>query len=312
MKLKKLKARKVISINDLTASEIEAILDLADALKKERNGGKNEPLLAGKTLAMIFEKPSTRTRVSFEVAITELGGHAICLDSKSSQLGRGETVSDTAKALSCYCSGIMARLSSHEMMKELAGAATVPVISGLDDLEHPCQALADLQAIREKKGGLAGLKMAFVGDGENNVTHSLMLACAKLGIHFSVGCPKGYAPRREILEQAKKEAAGKCEITVVSSAQEAAYGADAIVTDTWVSMGDEAGEKKRIKDLAPFQVNATLMKMAKKGAVFLHCLPAHRGQEVTAEVIDGPQSIVWSEAENRLHVQKALLAMLIG
>ena len=250
--------------------------------------------------------------MSFEVAMTELGGHGIFIDLKTSQLGRGETVSDTAKTLSCYCSGIMARLFSHEAMKELAKEAAVPVISGLDDLEHPCQVLADLQTVREKKGTLEGLKIAFVGDGENNVTHSLLLACAKLGISMTVGCPKGYEPAREIVEKAKKHAAGKCDITIVSTAEEAVKGADVVVADTWVSMGDEASGAKRIKDLAAFQVNAGLLKTAKKDAVFLHCLPCHRNQEVTGEVIDGKQSLVWTEAENRLHVQKALLAMLMG
>jgi len=304
--------KHVVSINDLSAEQIVRVLDLADELKKERKQGKLQPLLVGKTLAMLFEKPSTRTRVSFEVAMTELGGHAIFLDLKTSQLGRGETIADTAKTLSRYCHGIMARLFSHETMQELAKEATVPVISGLDDLEHPCQVLADLQTIREKKGKLKGLKLAFAGDGENNVTHSLLLACAKLGISMTVGCPNGYEPAKEMVEKAKKDAAGKSEIKIVSSAEKAVQDADVVVTDTWTSMGDEASEKKRIKDLAPFQVSAELMKKAKKDAVFLHCLPCHRGQEVTGEVIDGKQSVVWDEAENRLHVQKALLVMLMS
>ncbi len=304
--------KDLVSINDLSSTQLIQVLDLADELKKRRKEGKRSPLLAGKTLAMLFEKPSTRTRASFEVAMNELGGHAMFVDLKDSQLGRGETVSDTAKAFSVYVHAIMARLESHETMSELAACASVPVISGLDDVEHPCQALADLQAIREQKGKLGGLKIAFVGDGENNVTHSLLLACAKLGVSMSVGCPKGYGPLPAILAQAKKDAAKNgCAIEVVSSAFEAVQGVDAIVTDTWISMGDEATAAKRIADLQPFQVNSALMARAKKGAIFLHCLPAHRGQEVTAEVIDGPQSIVWSEAENRLHVQKAVLALLM-
>ena len=307
-----LKGNNLISIEELSASQIIDVLDLADALKEKRNAGKSEALLAGKSLVMLFEKASTRTRVSFEVAMTELGGHALYVDLQTSQMGRGETIEDTAKTLSGYAHGIMARLYSHEAMKELAKYASVPVISGLDNVEHPCQVLADLQTIREHKKKLNGLKVAFVGDGENNVTHSLLLACSKLGISISVGCPKGYEPLPEILERSKayaKRNNGFVEVT--KNANDAVKNADVVIADTWVSMGDEKEKEKRLTDLKPFCVDNALMKAANEKGIFMHCLPAHRGQEVTAEVIDGEQSVVWDEAENRLHAQKALLALLI-
>ncbi len=261
---------------------------------------------------MIFEKPSLRTRLSFETGMTQLGGHAIYLSPADIGMGKRELVSDTAIVTSSMVDAIMARTFSHETVEELAKYSKVPVINGLSDLEHPCQILADLMTIWEVKGKLKGLTVAYVGDAENNVTHSLCLACAILGINFQCGAPKGFWMKKEIVGKAKQYAAKtKAHIKETDDPKEAAKNADVIITDTWVSMGDEAEKAKRLKILEPYQINVKLMTKAKKDATFMHCLPAYRGNEVTSDVIDGPQSIVFQEAENRLHVQKALLVYLL-
>jgi ornithine carbamoyltransferase len=260
---------------------------------------------------MLFEKPSLRTRVTFETGMTQLGGHAIYLQPSDAQLGQRETVADAARNLERWVDGIMARTFRHETVVELARCASVPVINGLSDLEHPCQALADFLTIREKRGSVEGLKLAFVGDG-NNVAHSLMLLGAKLGTHVVVACPEGYAPDAEITDDAEvcaAEAGGS--ITIVHDPYTGVKDADVIYTDVWASMGQEVEAEARAKLFAPFQVNAALLAAAAPDAVVMHCLPAHRGQEITDEVMDGPQSIVFDQAENRLHAQKAILAALL-
>jgi ornithine carbamoyltransferase len=261
---------------------------------------------------MIFEKSSTRTRVSFEVGMLQLGGHALFLSSRDIQIGRGESISDTAKVLSRYIDCMMIRTFSHETVEELAEHATVPVINGLTDLHHPTQVMADLLTIQEHKGKLAGLKMCYLGDGNNNMAHSLMEGAAKVGMHISIASPPGYLPDGKITEKAIEF--GKLtgsKISVTHNPVEAIQDADIVVTDVWTSMGQEAETEKRLKDLEAYQVNAELCQHAKKDYIFLHCLPAHRGEEVTAEIIDGPHSVVFDEAENRLHAQKAILKLLL-
>ena len=293
-------ARHFLSDDDLSREETAMLFRRAGELKAR----PIQPLLPNKMLAMIFAKPSTRTRVSFEVGMVQLGGHAIYLGMQDMQLKRGETIADTARTLSRYCDGIMARLFSHDDIVELAKHSTIPVINGLTDLLHPCQALADLMTVQEKKGKLEGLKLAYVGDGGSNVAHSLIRAGSKMGMNVVIGCPKEYSPKKEILKGTKTR--------VTQNPKEAVRGADVVYTDTWVSMGTEAQATERELKMKPYQVNSALMRLAKKDAIFMHCLPAHRGYEVTNEVIDGKQSVVWDQAENRLHVQKALLAMLLG
>lgn len=299
-------------MRDLSAAEITAVLDLAGELKAKAKKGEPHPYLAGRTLGMIFQKPSTRTRVSFEVAMYQLGGYALYLNAADLQLGRGETIADTARVLSRYLDGLMIRTYAQSDVEELARYADIPVINGLTDLEHPCQILADLLTVREHKGRLAGLKLAYVGDG-NNVCHSLLLGCAKVGMDISVASPPGYWPREDIVAAARA-AAGETgsRVEVGADPVEAVRGADVVVTDVWASMGQEkeAGERRRI--FAPYQVNGELVRHAREDYIFLHCLPAHRGEEVTDEILDGPHAVVWDEAENRLHVQKALLVMIMG
>jgi len=298
----------VISVQDFGES-LEDIIDSAQRLKK--GALKESEPLKGKTLAMIFEKASTRTRVSFEVAMTQLGGHAIFLSPKDIQIGRGETISDTAKVLSRMVDCIMYRAYKHDMMLELANSATVPVISALDELEHPCQAVADLMTIKEQKGKFKGVKVAYLGDG-NNVCNSLMLGSAMVGIDFMAACPKGYEPDAKLFKQAGKIAKKKgCTIKIVESPAEAANKADVLYTDTWVSMGmeDETMERERI--FKPYQLNSGLLKKAKKDCIVLHCLPAHRGHEITDEVMDGPRSFIFDQSENRLHTEKAILLTLM-
>jgi len=298
----------VISVQDFGES-LEDIIDSAQRLKK--GALKRTDPLKGKTLAMIFEKSSTRTRVSFEVAMTQLGGHAIFLSPKDLQLGRGETISDTAKVLSRMVDCIMYRAFKHDMMLELANSATVPVISALDELEHPCQTVADLMTIKEQKGKFKGLKLAYVGDG-NNVCNSLMLGSAMVGMDFVAACPKGYEPDAKLLKQAEKIAKKKgCSIKVVEDPVEAASKADVLYTDVWVSMGMEDETKERERIFRPYQLNVGLLKKAKKDCMVLHCLPAHRGLEITDEVMDGPRSFVLDQAENRMHTEKAILLMLV-
>lgn len=288
-----------LSITDLTAKEIWQVFALA---KKQ-----NKPVLKGKSLAMIFEKPSLRTRLSFEIAMTQLGGHAVYLGPSDIGLEKRESVADVARVTASMADMIMARVFKHKTVEKLAEYASVPVINGLSDLEHPCQVLADLFTIWEIKKKIKGLKIAFVGDGENNVTHSLCLGATMLGASFASGSPKGYWMSPAIVSKAQKY--GKVLETV--DPKEAVKNADVVVTDTWVSMGDK-DKKERIKIFKPYQVNQKLMKYAKKEAIFMHCLPAHRGEEVTADVIDGLQSVVFQEAENRLHVEKALILKLMG
>ena len=295
--------RHFIDIADLDAPTLRAILDDAVKLKALRGKPGAPKPLAGKTLAMIFDKPSTRTRVSFDVAARDLGGDAIVLSGSEMQIGRGETIADTARVLSRYVDVIMIRTLDHAMVKELAANASVPVINGLTRLSHPCQVLADVMTFEEHRGPIEGKTIAWVGDG-NNVLASWVHAAAKLGFTLKIATPPELAPSRELLAWAKANGA---QFTASNDAEQAAKDADCVVTDTFVSMGDIESERRH-NLLMPYQVNARLMKLAKPDAIFMHCLPAHRGEEVTADVIDGPQSVVFDEAENRLHAQKAVLA----
>ncbi len=293
-----------LAIPDLSRAELVALFDIADRM---RGGAYRDKPLAGKTLAMLFMKSSTRTRVSFEVGAFQLGGHALFLSPRDTQLGRGEPIADTARVLSRYVDGIMVRTFAHADIEELAKFASVPVINGLTDLLHPCQVLADVLTIRQQLGGWEGKKVAWIGDG-NNMANSWINAAYRLGFELSLACPEGYDPDAAILARAQ----GEAKVSVVRDPREAAAGAHVINTDVWASMGQEEEQAKREKAFAGFAVDAALMKRAARDAIFLHCLPAHRGEEVAAEVIDGPQSRVWDEAENRLHVQKAIMAVLIG
>lgn len=307
------RARNLLTANDLSAEEIIFLFRMARELKGGALAGADKAL-RGKTLALIFEKPSTRTRVSFEVAMSKLGGHSLFLGAQDLQLSRGETVGDTARVLSRYVDAVALRLFRQETLEEFARNAGVPVINALTDKHHPCQALADLYTLWERwDGKLAGRKLAFIGDGGDNVLTSLLHVCSKLGVHVTIGCPGRYAPGRQVLQEASANAAkSKTAVSVVTSAAEAAKGADAVYTDVWVSMGEESEREERLKTLAPFQVTEEVMGAAKQGAVFMHCLPAHRGQEVAAGVMDGSRSIVWEQAENRMHLQKALLMLMLG
>jgi len=298
----------LLSIADLSYSDIINLLDTASDLKEKRKRGKTSDELKNKTLAMLFEKSSTRTRISFEVAMTELGGHAIYLNYKDVQLGRGESVADTARVMSRYVHAIMARVYKHETVTELSENGTVPVINGLSDLEHPCQLLADLLTIREYKGKFKGLNFAWIGDG-NNVCNSAMLACAITGMKMTVACPQGYEPNAEILVKAR-ELGGT--VNIIKDPLKAAKNADILSTDVWVSMGDEEEYDQRLRDFKPYQINSKLLEQAKHDVMVLHCLPAHRGEEITGEVVDGPNSAVFDQAENRLHIQKALLLKLLS
>ncbi|MFD1706628.1 ornithine carbamoyltransferase [Siminovitchia sediminis] len=307
-----LKGKHMLTLADYTKDEIMHIIQTATELKQMQKKGEPHPYLKGKTLAMIFEKLSTRTRVSFETGMYQLGGHALFLGKNDLQMGRGETVEDTAKVLSRFVDGIMIRAYSHDSVVQLANHSSVPVINGLTDEYHPCQVLADLMTLYEVKGNLEGKKLAYVGDG-NNMTHSLMIGCAKLGVSCSVATPKGYEPKQEIVELAKRFAKETgAAIVITNDPKTAVKEADAVYTDVWTSMGWEEEQETRLKAFADFQVNSELMKEAHEDAVFLHCLPAHRGEEVSADVIDGPQSLVFDEAENRLHAQKALMVALMA
>ncbi|GFN21891.1 ornithine carbamoyltransferase [Thermanaeromonas sp. C210] len=306
-----LKGRDFLSLKHFTREEIIYLLDLAADLKGKQKRGEPHPLLAGKTLGMIFTKPSTRTRVAFEVAMYQLGGYALYLSRNDLQLGRGETIGDTARVLSRYLDGIMIRTYSHEEVEELARFATIPVINGLTDFLHPSQVLADLLTIREWKGTLQGLNLTFIGDG-NNVAHSLMYGGARVGINVTIACPAGYEPLPQVVEEARRMAADNgSNIAVTNDPREAAVGADILYTDVWASMGQEGEAEKRRQAFRGFQLNAEILKLAQPEAMVLHCLPAHRGEEITDEVIDGPQSAVWDQAENRLHAHKAILAALL-
>lgn len=301
-----MKGKHLASLHDLTKEEIWQILKTAETLKIKQKTGEKHELLYGKTLAMIFQKPSTRTRVSFEVGMKQLGGHALYLSSTDLQLGRGETVGDTGAVLARYCDGIMARVFSHDNIIELCKHSTVPVINGLSDLLHPCQCLADLETILEKKQEFKGLKLAFVGDG-NNVCHSLMFGSAKVGMEMTVVCPKGYEPDKQI-EKLALEDGLKLEIT---NDPKGVNGADVIYTDVWASMGKDTEHDDRVKIFKPYQVNEKLVAQAQDDCIVMHCLPAHRGEEITDEVVDGPHSVVLDQAENRNHAQKAVMALLM-
>ena len=306
-----MKGRSLASLYDLTKEEIEQILKTSELLKLQSGRGQEHPLLKGKTLAMIFEKPSTRTRISFEVGMWQLGGYALYLSASDLQLGRGETIADTAQVLSRYVDGIMARVFAHQTILDLVKYSSVPVINGLSDFTHPCQGLADLFTIYQKKGRLSGLKLAYVGDG-NNVAHSLLYGCSKVGMSIALACPKGYQPNTKVISEAKKEAKGNgCEAKVTNDPKEAVRGADIVYTDVWASMGKEKEHATRIRIFKPYQVNDQLVKGAKEDYIFMHCLPAHRGEEVTNEVADSKNSVIFDQAENRLHTQKALMALIM-
>ena len=307
------KGMDLLSIHELSAADVEEILTLAADLKAKQKAGIPHKLLAGKTLGMIFEKSSTRTRVSFEVGMYQLGGQALFLSSRDLQLGRGEPIKDTARVLSRYLDGIMIRTYGHERIEELARYADIPVINALSDLLHPCQALTDLLTIREYKGkNLAGLKMAYVGDG-NNMTHSLMYAAAKVGMNFAAATPEGYEPNAEVVANAKADAAATgATVTITHDPMEAVEGADVIVTDTWASMGQEAEHDERTAVFRPYQVNRALVDSADACCIVMHCLPAYRGEEITEEVFEDFADVIFDEAENRLHVQKAIMALVMG
>ena len=297
--------RHFLADDDLTPAEQAEVLDLAAELKRDRLGSR---ALEGKSIAVVFEKPSTRTRLSFEVGIAQLGGHPLIIDAASSQLGRGETIEDTARVMSRYVDAIVIRTFGQDRIAALAAASDVPVVNALTDAFHPCQVLADLQTVRERKGRTAGLTMTYLGDGANNMAHSLLLGGAMAGMHVRVGAPEGYLPDAAVVERAR---AYGTDLLVTTDQAEAAAGADVLVTDVWVSMGQSDAEQ-RLHDLGPYALDEAAVARAADDVLVLHCLPAHRGEEIAAAVIDGPHAAVWDEAENRLHAQKALLAWLLA
>ena len=308
----KLKHKDLLCIHDLSTEEVLLILDVAKKLKKMQKAGVPHEFCKGKTLAMMFSKASTRTRVSFETGFYQLGGHAIYLNDRDSQIGRGEPIRDTARVLSRMVDGIMIRTFSNDSVIELAQYASIPVINGLTDLLHPCQALTDLLTIEEQLGSLKGRKLVYVGDG-NNMAHSLMYACAKVGMDMVCASPKGYQPDPVVVKQAQEDASlTGSRISVEEDIFQAVKGADVLYTDVWTSMGQEAEREIRLKALHDYQINSELLKAANDGAIVLHCLPAHRGEEITEEVLEGPQSFVWDQAENRLHTQKAIMVLLMS
>ena len=302
-----------LSITDLSAKEIWQVLEMAKKLKDElKNKGKNKALLIDKQMVMLFEKPSLRTKLSFDIAMNQLGGHAVYFGSNEIGLGKRESVSDVSKVISSMANVIVARVFSHRVLKELAKSSEVPVINALSDLEHPCQVLADFMTIWEVKRKLEGLTLAYVGDGENNVVHSLVLGCTILGINFNCAAPKGYWMNSEIVNKAKQLASKTgAKIMQTDKPQDGVKNADIVYTDTWISMGDESERNKRLKAFMNYQVNQELMSLVKPDAIFMHDMPVYRGNEATAEVIDASYSVVFEQAENRLHVQKALLWWLI-
>jgi len=306
-----MKGKSLISINDLSIEEIYQIFELSKTLKEKKLTGEPHRLLEGKTLGMIFAKPSTRTRVSFETGIYQLGGIGMYFGPNDLQLRKSESVADTAKVLSRYLDGIMIRTFDHQEVIELAKYGTIPVINGLTDLLHPCQILADLFTILEKRRRLQGLKLAYIGDG-NNVAHSLLHGCSKVGINISIASPSGYKPNKEIVNNAKRNAKyNGSKIEILENPVDAVKNADIVYTDVWASMGQESESERRKKIFARYQVNPKLVKHAKEDYLFMHCLPAHRGDEVVDEVADSPNSIIFDEAENRLHVQKAIMTLLM-
>ncbi len=304
--------KDLLDVAAISKAELASLLTLAARLKDKQRRGVPHPLLQGKTLGLLFEKPSTRTRVSFEAGMNQLGGHALVLPMGDIQLSRGESVPDTARVLSRYLDGIVIRTYDHSTVQEWAREATMSVINGLTDLSHPCQALSDLLTIQEKKGRLKGVKIAYIGDG-NNVANSLIEAAAKMGMRIALGCPAGYQPDQHVIDLARLESEKSgAVIELGHDPSIAAKEADVIYTDVWISMGREREQARRLKVLAPYQVNSRLLSRAKPDAIVMHCLPAHRGEEITAEVLDGPQSVILDQAENRLHMQKAILTKLLG
>ena len=307
------KKRDLLSLADLQGAEIEALFSRATQLKAAQKAREVVHTLKGRTLAMVFEKPSTRTRVSFEAGMYQLGGHALFLSSKDIQLGRGEALSDSARVLSRFVDGIMVRTFAHANVVTMAKYATVPVINALSDDYHPCQILADIFTYQEHRGSIAGRKVAWVGDG-NNMAHSWILAAARLGFHLVLASPSNYGPDPKMVAWAQEEIAsqGHGSVTLLKHPRDAVADADLVTTDVWISMGQEKERKRRCRAFANYCVDTALMQQARPEALFMHCLPAHRGEEVSAEVLEGPQSVVWDEAENRLHVQKAILEWLMG
>ncbi len=306
-----LKGRSFLTIKDFTKEELEEILAQGERLKLDHYAGKDEKLLNGKSIGVIFEKPSTRTRVSFAVAIYQLGAQALILNTSNMQLKRGETVADTGRVLSRYLNGIVARVYSHKTLEDLRDYGTVPVINALSDYTHPCQIMGDLLTIKEKKGHLEEIKIAYLGDG-NNVCHSILFGASKFGMNVAVATPKGYEPKRDVVKDAErfaKESGGS--VLITNDPEEAVKDADVIYTDVWASMGEEAEHDERVKVMRPYQVNDSIVEKAKREVIVMHCLPAHRGEEITDSVIDGPHSVVFDQAENRLHIQKAILSLLI-
>lgn len=301
-------ARHFLALHDYTRNELDGLLALAKELKAKQKNGIPHRLLDGKTLAMIFEKSSTRTRVSFEVGIFQLGGHGLFISTKDSQMGRGEPIRDTARVMARYCDGVMIRTFGQEIVDEFAGHSAVPVINGLTDLFHPCQIMADLLTVIEQKGTYAGLRFAWVGDG-NNMANTWIEAAAILGFELALACPKGYEPDAEVLEWAKGKGA---RLLLTTDPREAVAGADVLNTDVWASMGQEAEQKVREQAFAGYCLDDALLALAKPDCIVLHCLPAHRGEEISDSVIEGKNSVVWDEAENRLHIQKAIMATLMG
>lgn len=297
-----------LTLLDADAHEVEDILDEAERLKALRARGTSHPLLAGKSLAMIFEKASTRTRVSFETGMQDLGGHALFLNPHDLQLGRGELVKDTARVLSRYVSAVMIRAYKHSTLEEFSKYSSVPVINGLSDLAHPCQVLADLLTLRERFSSLKGLRLAWIGDG-NNVCNSMLLAAAYTGMELQIACPRGYNPDEGVLKEARARGA---KVAFFATPEEAAKDANALYTDVWVSMGSEAEREERLRAFQGYTITADVVARAEPDAVVMHCLPAHRGEEIAEDVLEGPQSIVWDQAENRLHAQKALLVKLLA
>ena len=306
-----LKGRDFLNLMDYTSHELRYLLDLAIELKHKQKAGEIYQPLRGKTLGMIFEKSSTRTRISFEVGMYQLGGHALFLSRSDIQMGRGETIRDTAQTMSRYLDGLIIRTFGHRNVVELARGATIPVINALSDQSHPCQAMADYQTILEMKGRLEGVKIAYIGDG-NNMAHSLMMGASKLGLHFASASPEGYEPDADIVRQSREVAAeAGARIDIYRDPREAIENADIVYTDVWASMGFEEEQQEREKAFAPYQVNEELAGYAKPDYLFMHCLPAHRGEEVSEGVIDGPHSVIFDEAENRLHAQKAIMAAIM-
>jgi len=300
--------KDLLSVYDLDRDDVRVILEHAVTLKELQRERKTHIPLKGKALGMIFDKSSTRTRISFEVGMYQLGGIALFLNGRDTQLGRGESVSDTARIISRYLDGIMIRTYSQELVEEFAQYATIPVINGLTDLEHPCQILSDLFTIMEKKGRYTGMKVAYIGDG-NNIANSWINAAARLPFHLTLACPQGYEPNQELIQRGMKES--ESGIDVYRDPIDAVRDADVVYTDVWTSMGQETEQEERKKIFMNYQINTMLLSYARKDAIVMHCLPAHRGEEITAEVIDGPQSVVIDQAENRLHVQKAIMEILL-